>query len=181
MATPSQAPAKRNGPGRPRGSREGKPYDYAASRYRARNRTRINERMRVWREKNREKTRRYALDYRARKLSSGTLQEQKAFRQEESRRTKDTIRRVKFEVYNAYGGYKCRCCGVTEECFLSIDHVDNNGYAMKKSGAHPKQTATFYRWLRENKFPPGFQILCMNCQFGKKNNGGVCPHQQVKA
>jgi hypothetical protein len=30
--------------------------------------------------------------------------------------------------------------------------------------------------LRRNNYPEGFQILCMNCQFGKRMNNGVCPH-----
>jgi hypothetical protein len=38
----------------------------------------------------------------------------------------------------------------------------------------------FYRWLRKNGFPPGFQVLCYNCNQGKALGGGVCPHQAGK-
>ena len=38
-----------------------------------------------------------------------------------------------------------------------------------------------YKWLRKNGFPPGFQVLCMNCQHGKRMCRGICPHQQGKA
>ena len=33
-----------------------------------------------------------------------------------------------------------------------------------------------YGWLRRNSYPEGFQVLCHNCNLGKKINGGVCPH-----
>ena len=32
--------------------------------------------------------------------------------------------------------------------------------------------------LRVQGFPDGFQVLCMNCQVGRRDNGGVCPHKQ---
>ena len=37
----------------------------------------------------------------------------------------------------------------------------------------------FYRWLVLNNFPEEFQTLCMNCQFGKKHNNGICPHKCI--
>jgi hypothetical protein len=83
----------------------------------------------------------------------------------------------KLAVFEAYGGNACACCGETEPTFLTIDHVNNDGGAKRRSGEHPAGSAPIYRWLIKNNFPPGFQVLCMNCQFGKKYNGGVCPHQ----
>jgi hypothetical protein len=80
------------------------------------------------------------------------------------------------KAYQAYGGYVCACCGETERTFLSIDHVNNDGAAHKRK--FKLQTGEqMYRWLARNNFPPGFQILCMNCQWGKRNNNGICPHQ----
>ena len=35
----------------------------------------------------------------------------------------------------------------------------------------------FYRWLKRNNFPEGFQVLCFNCNCGKEINKGVCPHK----
>lgn len=166
MATPSQAPKK---------------YDWAAARYRERNRAKLRERMRLWRAKHKDKIRVYARRYRAKQFEKADTPEKlAALRALESRRTHDTVQRIKDAVYRAYGGYKCKCCGVTERSFLSIDHVENNGYHMKKNGLHPKNPGPFYRWLRKNGYPKGFQILCMNCQFGKKLNNGICPHQMGK-
>jgi hypothetical protein len=84
---------------------------------------------------------------------------------------------VRDAAYQAYGGYRCACCGETERAFLSIDHIHNDG-AKHKREANIKTGEQMYRWLARNKFPPGFQILCMNCQWGKRNNKGVCPHQE---
>jgi hypothetical protein len=78
----------------------------------------------------------------------------------------------KDEVYNAYGGYICRCCGETDPIFLTIDHVNNDGYV------HRKQFKTdIYSWLRTNGYPSGFQVLCWNCNRAKHYNNGICPHR----
>jgi hypothetical protein len=81
------------------------------------------------------------------------------------------------KVLDAYGR-KCACCGEMEEKFLSIDHLTYSGYQAKKQGLHPKDSYSFYRWLVKNNFPPDFQLLCMNCNWGKMRNHGVCPHQE---
>ena len=75
-------------------------------------------------------------------------------------------------VFEAYGGYKCVCCGETEPKFLSIDHINNDGAKHKK-----KTNSNLYRWLKKNDYPSGFQVLCMNCNCGKYRNGGICPHK----
>lgn len=81
-------------------------------------------------------------------------------------------------VFEAYGGFVCNCCGETMNECLSIDHLNNNGHVHRKEIG--SQGSAFYAWLVSNNFPPGYQVLCMNCQFGKKHNGGVCPHQQTE-
>lgn len=35
----------------------------------------------------------------------------------------------------------------------------------------------YYGGSKKNHYPPEFQVLCINCQFGKKYNNGICPHQ----
>jgi hypothetical protein len=49
---------------------------------------------------------------------------------------------------------------------LSIDHKNNDGYKHKKEIGG--SGAVLYLWLIRNKYPHGFQILCMNCQALKK-------------
>ncbi len=82
---------------------------------------------------------------------------------------------LKDQAYKNYGGYKCACCGETELIFLSIDHINNDGAEHRK--AIGNSTYKLYKWLKENDYPKGFQILCMNCNWGKKRNKGVCPHK----
>ena len=74
----------------------------------------------------------------------------------------------------AYYGQVCACCGESEERFLVIDHVNNDGAAHRKvtKGSGYKT----YLWIVMNEFPDGFQTLCHNCNMGKSMNGGVCPH-----
>jgi hypothetical protein len=149
----------------------------AAARYRERNREKVNLRMRDWRENNREKSREHAREWRNRKIANSSSEETAAFRAAENAKTKRSQDRCREQVFAAYGGYKCSCCGETEPMFLSIDHVDNDGAKERKSGLYAGSGSAFYGWLRKNDFPAGYQVLCMNCQIGKHKNGGVCPHQ----
>ena len=152
----------------------------ASARYRERNREKFNQRMRDWREANRLKDREHKREYRNRKIANGTPEEVAALRAAEAEKTKRNQQRCRNEVYDAYGGYKCNCCGEAERMFLSIDHVNNDGAQERKSGKYNGGGSAFYTWLRKNKFPTGYQVLCMNCQVGKHKNGGVCPHQTTE-
>jgi hypothetical protein len=149
----------------------------ASARYRERNRERYNQRMRDWREENREQSRLLSREWRNRKLANGTPDEVAAIRKAESEKTKRLQAVCRTQVFEAYGGYKCNCCGENEPMFLSIDHIDNNGAEERRSGLYAGSGVGFYLWLRKNKFPSGYQVLCMNCNTGKHKNGGVCPHQ----
>lgn len=80
----------------------------------------------------------------------------------------------KKEIFNHYGN-SCNCCGEDTPQFLTIDHINNDGYLHKKE-LNLSSGTCFYAWIIRNKFPKGLQTLCMNCNFGKKINKGVCPH-----
>ena len=56
--------------------------------------------------------------------------------------------------------------------FLELDHVDNDGAEHRKT-VHPDG---MYWWLRRNNWPASIQLLCSNCNHGKRLNGGFCPH-----
>ena len=86
--------------------------------------------------------------------------------------------RIKDAVFGAYGGYVCACCGETERKFLSLDHINNDGGKWRKDtfGARNYAGKRTYAWLHRHGYPPGIQVLCMNCNHGKSLNGGVCPH-----
>lgn len=109
------------------------------------------------------------------KIARMSDEQRRAFYGKTNSRNMQLRNAAKDAVYKAYGGYKCACCGETEPKFLSVDHVRNDGADHKRK--HNLRTGEqMYRWLIRNNFPEGFQILCMNCQWGKRNNHGVCPH-----
>ena len=69
----------------------------------------------------------------------------------------------KEQALDAYGGRVCVGCGETEFCCLSIDHEAQDGCEHREEQCG---TGTpFYQWLKRNNWPPGFRVLCMNCQF----------------
>lgn len=88
--------------------------------------------------------------------------------------------RLKTEVYHRYGGAKCACCGETEPAFLQLDHIDGGGSAHRKSLGGRNVGPMIYQDLKRKGFPPGYQILCANCNFGKQLRGGICPHKIPK-
>ena len=49
---------------------------------------------------------------------------------------------------------------------LTIDHIDDDGAVRRKSGE--KTGHNFYRWLRAQGYPEGFQTLCANHQMKKE-------------
>lgn len=71
------------------------------------------------------------------------------------------------------GTMVCACCNETEVCFLSIDHINGGGCAHRKAIGGGGST---YAWLKKNKFPSGFQVLCHNCNLAK-GFYGRCPHR----
>lgn len=57
----------------------------------------------------------------------------------------------------------CAHCGFCDIRALSIDHINGGG------SRHQREISnTIYRWLINNDFPDGYQVLCMNCQFIKR-------------
>ena len=84
--------------------------------------------------------------------------------------------KLKNEVFNAYGGIKCACCGESYIEFLTIDHVNNDGIHHKSKAGYRFTGTHLYVWLKKHNYPSGFQVLCMNCNWAK-GHYGKCPHQ----
>ena len=82
---------------------------------------------------------------------------------------------LKIRIMKEYGG-KCVCCGEQNIYFLTIDHTYNDGNEHRKE----VDGSVLYRWLEKNGYPKDrFQILCWNCNNGKRLNNGVCPHKGI--
>lgn len=72
-------------------------------------------------------------------------------------------------------GRVCTCCGESELSFLSLDHVLDDG-AKDRRRRGSSRGSCFYQQLKNSGFPLGLQVLCHNCQWGKRINKGFCPH-----
>jgi hypothetical protein len=97
-------------------------------------------------------------------------------------RARQRHQELRMMVFNAYGGPVCSCCG--EDClhFLALDHINGGGgehrRTLRAQGIGPG--SGFYKWLRNNGFPPGFRVLCHNCN-SALGYYGFCPHQETAA
>lgn len=77
-------------------------------------------------------------------------------------------RRVKRSLIDRYGG-KCVACGITELAVLTLDHIDDHGAEERRSGS---RGFSWYNKLQREGLRDDLQVLCMNCQFRKRNYGG---------
>jgi len=85
--------------------------------------------------------------------------------------------KLREECWAAYGN-KCSCCGETRSAFFTIDHIANDGSTHRKTINSGHQ---FHLWLRKRNWPKdNFRLLCYNCNCGRQNNGGICPHELEK-
>ena len=68
-------------------------------------------------------------------------------------------------ILQIYSKHTMRCakCGISDIDVLTIDHIDNGGYKHRREIG-----SDFYAWLIKNKFPTGFQVLCLNCNWKKR-------------
>lgn len=131
-------------------------------------RIRHAEQMRKYRHQDIDAYRTYRKDYREKNIVVARAQ-----RRESGQRLRD-------EVYAAYGGYRCVCCGETEPSMLTLDHINEDGAEhrrMLSGGKSSRVPVDIYRRLRDAGFPPDIQVLCYNCNISKHRNGGVCAHK----
>lgn len=80
-------------------------------------------------------------------------------------------------VIEKYGN-KCNCCGEKNIYFLTLDHVNNDGFVHRK-----KYRGNMFDWARINNYPTSLQILCFNCNSARQWYGGIekiCPHKFPK-
>ena len=71
-------------------------------------------------------------------------------------------------------GRFCACCGETINQFLTVDHINNDGYLDRRTEKRGNTKSLFRKILSGER--TDLQILCWNCNLGKNVNGGVCPH-----
>lgn len=136
-------------------------------------------RMRKWRENNRErdaenKKRQYYTNHEKSKeyFRNWKKENYKTYRISQ-RLSRDKLKVQVLSKYSKNNFPECVCCGETVLEFLTIDHINNDGHKQSMD-----ERKAIYYWLKRNNYPDGFQTLCMNCQFGKRINNGICPHKK---
>lgn len=70
---------------------------------------------------------------------------------------------------------RCGCCGENRFEFLTLDHVEGGGNAHRREVG--KNSIMFWRWLKNQGYPPGYRVLCYNCNLAT-HFYGVCPHKR---
>lgn len=82
--------------------------------------------------------------------------------------------RLRAEVLAAYGG-QCICCGENHIEFLAVDKITGGDKKWRMENLGSQSSASFYRYLRREVFPPEYQLLCHNCN-DALSFYGYCPH-----
>jgi hypothetical protein len=137
---------------------------------------------REWYQKNKERAKKNSANYYAahkvyylKKFKEHRIKLRKnpLIKQKYKRSTKKWKLALKIRVLQHYsnGLLTCAYCGYSDLRALSIDHVASNGAEHRKQLKNNKrgEGKCLYVWLEKNHFPPGYQVLCMNCQFIKRH------------
>ena len=83
----------------------------------------------------------------------------------------------------------CNCCGENFHInFLAIDHIlgrkpmDSEKELTKLVYSSTMSEESLMKFIIENNYPKGFQILCHNCNFAKGMpiNNNTCPHETAR-
>jgi hypothetical protein len=81
------------------------------------------------------------------------------------------LRTKLFEMY----GSICVCCGEDCQIFLTLDHINGDGSKDRKGCGG---TTSVYKKAIAEYRPDLYQILCYNCNCGKRLNK-ECPHKSM--
>ena len=78
-------------------------------------------------------------------------------------------RRLKIEVFSHYcsGQIRCAFCPEYDVGLLTMDHIKGGGNKHREK-MKIKTGYSTYQWLKKNNYPEGFQVLCWNCQYRKR-------------
>lgn len=145
------------------------------------------ERLRYQRElyiKNKERYKNYSFKYRELHREEIRSKQRLRYRQNRERLLQQVrkYRKIKYKrdrekvlQYYSHGKMQCACCECKDIWTLCLDHIDNNG-GMHRKNLGILSGQPFYRWIIKNNFPNGYQVLCRNCDWGKRLFG-KCPHK----
>jgi len=83
------------------------------------------------------------------------------------------IRKEVLAYYSPGGIVQCVCCSIPNYEFMTIEHSSGNGSKHRKE--LKRHGVNFLKWLKAQGFPPGYEVLCFNCQYAL-GTYGKCPH-----
>lgn len=92
-----------------------------------------------------------------------------------ARRNRERRLQHRMDVLSHYSGGppRCACCAEASLEFLALDHINGGG------GQERRKKIPGYiniaTWLRNQGYPPGFRVLCHNCNHAL-GIYGYCPH-----
>ena len=83
--------------------------------------------------------------------------------------------------YSQGGEIKCVCCGERNIDFLTLDHINNDGAAHRRSLGLGRGGGThFYTHLRVTGYTyRDLVVACFNCNMARAHLGGRCPHTEL--
>lgn len=83
---------------------------------------------------------------------------------------RDRLKVSVLSYYGLNGKACCVLCKFNNIDALCLDHINNNGSEERKLNFNKRTVAggQFYRWIKKNKFPAGYQTLCYNCNMIKE-------------
>jgi len=95
-------------------------------------------------------------------------QEDPGYRAKAKVSAQKSLRRLKQEVIQGYGG-RCVGCGIADARILDLDHVNGGGSKARchLRGAPTRSNGYAYRDARNRGFPADYQLLCRNCNWLK--------------
>jgi hypothetical protein len=138
----------------------------AQKRYREKHREKRNARNREYYRKNRNKIRVKRIGYQRKNKEKIYAYNKRWIAKYRAKLKKETLA--------AYGN-KCVCCEEKNPMFLTLDHIKNDGKEHRKKFP---TTVLLQVWLKKHNWPKNIvQVLCFNCNLGKHQNGGICPHK----
>lgn len=123
----------------------------------------------IWRSNNRDRHNYLQRKYR----KKNTINPE--WREKERQYKRDYNKKSRIAAFMAYGGMICSCnhhgkpCGPHPYEFLAIDHINGDG---KMDGA--RDGDQLVRRLKKLGYPPGFRVLCHNCNSALGFHG-FCP------
>lgn len=80
---------------------------------------------------------------------------------------KDGIRQLKSKEeiikFYSFGTMQCKLCDELRLGALTLDHIDGGGRKHRQTIGYND----FYAWIRRNRYPSGYQVLCSNHNWKK--------------